>query len=185
MPVPLVPGQAAGVRLRGELRYGLEVARLGADREFLFRLRTANSAPVLLVPGFMAGDHSLTVLRGWRRRRGSRTAAAGIRLNAHCGERAVRAIERRLRWLAEGSAQPSVIVSQSRGGELARVVALRNPQLVSTLVMLGSPVLSPLGVDRPVLRAVRSLARLGDIGLPGMFSTDCADGECSARFSRG
>ncbi len=37
--------------------------------------------------------------------------------------------------------------------------------------MLGSPVLSPLGVDRPALRAVRSVARLGDIGLPGMFST--------------
>ena len=105
MPVPLVPGEAADVRLRGELRYGLEVARLGADREFLFPMRAANSPPVLLVPGLMAGDQSLTVLRGWLRRRGSRTAAAGIRLNADCGERAVRAIERRLRWLAEGSAR--------------------------------------------------------------------------------
>jgi triacylglycerol lipase len=182
MAVPLVPGEAADVQLRGELRYGLELARLAADREFLFPSRAANPPPVLLVPGFMAGDQSLTFLRGWLRRRGSRTAAAGIRLNVDCGERAVRAIERRLRRLAEGSARPAVIVGQSRGGELARVVAVRNPQLVSTLVMLGSPVLSPLSVGRPVLRAVRSVARLGDIGLPGMFSTECADGECCARF---
>jgi hypothetical protein len=56
MPVPLVPGEAADVRLRGELRYGLEVARLGADGEFLFPMRAANSPPVLLVPGLMAGD---------------------------------------------------------------------------------------------------------------------------------
>src|SRR5579862_5895260 len=182
MPVPLVSRQAADVRLRGELRYGLELARLSADREFLFPRRAANPPPVLLVPGFMAGDQSLTVLRAWLRRRGSRTAAAGIRLNVDCGERAVRAIERALSRLVERSARPAVIVGQSRGGELARVVALRNPQLVSAVVMLGSPVLSPLSVGRPVLRAVRSVARLGDIGLPGMFSTECAGGECCARF---
>jgi triacylglycerol lipase len=182
MHAPLVSGEAADVRLGGELRYGLELARLAGDREFLFPRRVANPPPVLLVPGFMAGDQSLAVLRGWLRRRGSRTAAAGIRLNVDCGERAVRAIERRLQRLAEESARPAVIVGQSRGGELARVVALRNPQLVSTLVMLGSPVLSPLNVGRPVLRAVRSVARLGDIGLPRMFSTECAEGECCARF---
>ncbi len=182
MHAPLVSREAADVRLGGELRYGLELGRLARDREFLFPRRAANPPPVLLVPGFMAGDPSLAVLRGWLRRRGSRTAAAGIRLNVDCGERAVRAIERRLQRLAEESARPAVIVGQSRGGELARVVALRNPQLVSTLVMLGSPVLSPLNVGRPVLRAVRSVARLGDIGLPRMFSTECAEGECCARF---
>jgi pimeloyl-ACP methyl ester carboxylesterase len=130
----------------------------------------------------MAGDQSLSMLAGWLRRRGARTAGAGIVLNTDCAERAVRGIEARLRKLADGSEGRVVLIGQSRGGELARVVALRNPDLVSTLVTLGSPVLDPLSVGPAVLRAVRSVARLGDLGVPGMFSSECGDGVCCADF---
>jgi len=30
---------------------------------------------------------------------------------------------------------------------------------------------------------VRSVARLGDLGLPGVFSSECADGDCCADFN--
>jgi pimeloyl-ACP methyl ester carboxylesterase len=130
----------------------------------------------------MAGDQSLSVLAGWLRRRGSRTARAGMLLNTDCAERAVGGIESRLRRLAERADGRVVLIGQSRGGELARVVALRNPDLVSTLVMLGSPVLNPLSVGPAVLGAVRSVARLGDLGVPGMLSSECADGSCCAPF---
>jgi hypothetical protein len=33
-----------------------------------------------------------------------------------------------------------------------------------------------------VLGAVRSVARLGDLGFPRMFSTECRDGDCCAAF---
>jgi hypothetical protein len=33
-----------------------------------------------------------------------------------------------------------------------------------------------------VMRTVRSIARLGDLGLPGVFSRTCADGPCCAEF---
>jgi hypothetical protein len=33
-----------------------------------------------------------------------------------------------------------------------------------------------------VLRTVRWLARLGDLGLPGVFSSSCKDGTCCAAF---
>jgi hypothetical protein len=62
------------------------------------------------------------------------------------------------------------------------VLALRNPEAVSTLVMLGSPVLGPLNVGPAVWSAVRSVARLGDAGVPGMFSSECRDGACCAAF---
>jgi hypothetical protein len=62
------------------------------------------------------------------------------------------------------------------------VVAVRNPDVVSCLVMLGSPVLDPLSVGPGVLRAVRSVARLGDLGVPGMFSSECGNGACCAAF---
>ena len=167
---------------QGELRYGFEFARLVCDPTFLHPGRQADAPPVLLVPGFMAGGGSLAVLRGWLERRGSRTASAGIRLNVDCAERAVGRLEVPLRKLAERTGHRVVVIGQSRGGELARVLAVRNPDIVSTLVMLGSPVLEPVSVGRAVLRALRSVARLGDLGVPGMLSMQCADGECCAPF---
>jgi triacylglycerol lipase len=151
----LAPAEAPAPPLRGELRYGLEVARLLADRDFRSPPRQVRGPAVLLVPGFMAGDQSLSVLAGWLRRRGSRTAGADGRV---------------------------VLIGQSRGGELARVAALRNPDLVCTLVMLGSPVLDPLSVGPAVLEAVRTVARLGDLGVPGMLSSECGNGPCCAAF---
>ena len=61
--------EALHLALRGELRYGLELARLLADHEFLFPKQQADAPAVLLLPGFMAGDQSLSALRGWLRRR--------------------------------------------------------------------------------------------------------------------
>ena len=174
--------EVVDVPLRGELRYGLELARLVADPEFLFPRRQSNAPGVLLVPGFLAGDQSLSALRGWLARRGSRTASAGIWLNVDCGERTARAVEGRLRRLAERAQGRVVVIGQSRGGELARVLAVRNPDLVGSLVTLGSPVLAPLSVGPAVLRAVRSVARLGDLGLPRAFSSQCGDGPCCAAF---
>ena len=178
----MLAGEPVDLPLRGELRYGLELARLLRDPVFLRPSRRAGAPPVLLVPGFMAGDASLAVLRGWLRRRGSRTSSAGMLLNVDCGERTVGRLEAQLRSLTERCGRPAVVIGQSRGGELARVLAVRNPEAVSTVVTLGSPVLEPLSVGRPVLRAVRSVARLGDLGVPGVFSTRCADGDCCATF---
>ncbi len=178
----LAPGEAPAAPLRGELRYGLELARLLIDRDFLRPVRRPGSPAVLLVPGFMAGDQSLNVLGGWLRRRGSRTERAGILLNTDCAERALDGIESRLRRLAARESGRVVVIGQSRGGQLARVAALRNPDLVSMIVMLGSPVLDPLGVGPAVLGAVRSVALLGDLGVPGMLSNECGDGPCCAAF---
>src|SRR5204862_8080696 len=134
---------------------------------------------------FMAGDPSLGALRGWLGRRGSATATAGMWLNVNCAERALRGIEARLARLTERAERRAVVIGHSRGGELARVLAVRNPDAVSTLVMLGSPVVEPLSAGRPVLTAVRSVTRLGDLGVPGMFSTQCMEGDCCASFREG
>jgi triacylglycerol lipase len=50
--------------------------------------------------------------------------------------------------------------------------------------MLGSPIRDALAVSAPVLRTVRLLARLGDLGLPGLFSTTCGEGACCEAFRR-
>jgi pimeloyl-ACP methyl ester carboxylesterase len=173
---------ALALPLRGELRYGLELARLSADREFVRPRRREDAPPVLLIPGFMAGDGSLTVMRNWLGRRGSPTTGSGILFNVDCSERVAYQIERRLWRLADRTGRRVVIVGQSRGGELARVLAVRNPDVVSAIVMLGSPVRDRLNVGPHVLNAVRSVARLGDLGVPGLFSTRCADGDCCSTY---
>jgi pimeloyl-ACP methyl ester carboxylesterase len=182
-PAPASSSQPAVAPLRGELRYGLELMRLLADPDFRRPVRSGG-APVLLIPGFMAGDRSLGVLSRWLRRRGSPTSGAGMLLNVDCGEATVAGLQPRLERFAVRAAARVALIGQSRGGALARVLAVRNPQLVSALVMLGSPVLEPLEVSPPVLGAVRAMARLGDLGVPGVFSSECGDGRCCAAFRR-
>jgi len=168
--------------LWGELRYSGELARLLADGAFRAPARPQEAQPVMLIPGFMAGDSSMAVLRRWLRRRGHRVLMSGIRANVDCAERVISRLEPRLHALAADSGQPVFLIGQSRGGTLARSLAVRNPELVSGLVMLGSPVCDPLAVSAPVLRTVRWMAWLGDRGLPRVFSRTCADGACCERF---
>ncbi len=165
----------------GELRYGHELARLLMDGELRPRRRT-DAQPVLLIPGFVAGDGSMAMLRLWLRLRGHRVAVSGIRANVDCAEQAVRRLQRRLRAVASETARPVFLIGQSRGGALARSLAVRDPEIVSGLVMLGSPVRDSLAVSAPVLRTARWIARLGDLGLPGVLSSRCARGACCARF---
>ncbi len=175
LPSPVAP-------LWGELRYSGELARLLARNVLRPARRSEDAPPVLLIPGFMAGDASLTMMRRWLRRRGHRVAMSGIVANVDCAERIVSRLESQLTALSADCGRPVVLIGQSRGGALARVLAVRNPDTVAGLVMLGSPVRDSLAVSAPVMRTVRWVARLGDLGLPGVFSSSCRDGDCCESF---
>ncbi len=171
--------------LGSELRFWPELASLLTDVGFWFppthpRRPTddRNRRPVLLFPGFLAGDASLTVLAGWLRRRGHSVRTSGIRFNVGCSGRDLERLDKVLAAFDE----PVIMIGQSRGGTMARALAARHPHRVAGLVMLGSPVLDPLAVSPSVLRTIRSVAFFGDLGLPGLFSTDCRDGDCCAEF---
>jgi triacylglycerol lipase len=166
----------------GELRYGGELVRLLSDARLRAPGRREDAGPVMLIPGFMAGDNSLRVMRHWLRRRGHRVAMSGMRVNVGCAEEIVQRLEAQLEGFAAERGARVVLIGQSRGGALARALAVRRPELVCGLVMLGSPVCDGLAVSPPVLRTVRLVARLGDLGVPGVFSTSCKDGECCAAF---
>jgi len=168
--------------LWGELRYSAELACLLADRTLRSPRRREDAPPVLLIPGFMAGDSSLAVMRRWLRRRGHPVAMSGMRANVDCAERTVTRLDTQLGRLIDDHGGPVVLIGQSRGGALARALAVRNPGRVSALVMLGSPVRDSLAVSAPVLRTVSWLARLGDLRVPGLFSSSCRDGDCCAAF---
>jgi pimeloyl-ACP methyl ester carboxylesterase len=161
-----------------ELRYWPELAGLLADGRFRSPARTPHRPPVLLIPGFLAGDASLRLLAGWLRRRGHQVRLSGTLINTACAGRELS----RLEGVLAGFEEPAVLIGQSRGGTFARALAARHPEAVAAVVMLGSPVLDPLAVSPGVMRTVRSVARLGDLGIPGVFSSACRDGACCTDY---
>jgi pimeloyl-ACP methyl ester carboxylesterase len=138
--------------------------------------------PVLLIPGFMAGDGSLATLTRWLRANGYHTRRAGIRANVACSEDACSRLEARLEGFAEAAGQRVTIIGQSRGGVFARALAVRRPELVSGIVTLGSPTVSQLRVHPLVLAHVGLVAALGSGHVPGCFSWRCLRGACCSDF---
>jgi triacylglycerol lipase len=137
--------------------------------------------PVMLIPGFMAGDQSLTRMAVWLRTGGFVLARSGIRWNSGCMEPTVQSVERRLERAVKRTGKRAMIVGQSRGGCIGRSLAVLRPDLVDTLVTLGSPLLDQLAVRPRVWPSILTVGTLGTFGVPGMFSIRCLDGDCCAR----
>jgi triacylglycerol lipase len=166
-----------------EARVGLETA--GLLRSPVWQgegVTRGDGWPVMLIPGFLAGDGSLTTLTRWLRANGYRTSRAGIRANVGCSEAACGALERRLEAFAEREGGPVTIIGQSRGGIFAKALAARRPDLVAGIVTLGSPTVSMLRVHPLVLAQVGLVAALGSGRVPGLLSLRCLRGECCDRF---
>ena len=178
MPIPQLPPP-----LWRESRVPLETAALLRDP--IFRgdgVRGAGGQPVLLIPGFLAGDDSLGLMTKWLRRTGHRTRSAGIRANIDCSGRSVAKLMERTEELAERHGRRVVVIGQSRGGTFARVMAVRRPDLVSGIVTLGSPLTSTFDLHPLVKMQIRAVGTLGTIGAKGLFSLNCLSGECCEEF---
>jgi triacylglycerol lipase len=142
----------------------------------------ADGQPVMLIPGFLAGDDSLGVMTRWLRRTGHYTRKAGMRANVACSATAVERLEERVETMAETRGQKVALVGQSRGGNLAKVLAVRRPDLVSGVVALGSPQLDPLAIHPLVHMQVYVVGALGTIGAKSFFKHSCRWGDCCAKF---
>ena len=115
--------------------------------------------PVLLIPGFLAGDQTLLTMEAWLRRMDYQPALSGIRFNVRYSEVTVEAVLERLYVHHRRTRQKVAIVGHSRGGLLAKVLADRNPELVSQVIALGSPLNAAFDVHPLTMAAVRA-ARL-------------------------
>ncbi|NNE95969.1 MAG: hypothetical protein HKN24_08065 [Acidimicrobiales bacterium] len=123
--------------------------------------------PVLLIAGFLAGprtidalDHVLTVA-GWRVRQ------ADVGRNAGPAYHGIEHCERDLADLYKESGMKVRVIGHSRGGQFARVLAVRHPEMVEQIITLGSP----LRVKYPNYAVVRlpaeALDRLWRTGVFG------------------
>lgn len=135
--------------------------------------------PVILVPGFLAGDGTLALMSRALRAQGFRTYRSQIHANIGCTLNAAAQLETRLESIAMRRGSRVQIVGHSLGGMLARGIAVRRPDLVSNIVTMGSPMLAP-GAHHPSLAAsVDLLVRLSKAGIPGLMSQECVAGACA------
>lgn len=95
--------------------------------------------PVLLVPGFLAGDWTMRVMHAWLGRIGYHAHLSGILLNVHHSERMLSGLRRRVTEIAEQSEARVTLVGHSRGGLLAKVLSQRKPEDVEQVIALASP----------------------------------------------
>ena len=111
--------------------------------------------PVLLLPGFMAGDSSLSIMRAWLLRAGYDVEMAGLVFNIRYSEMVANGVTRRLRDLHDRAGRPVTLVGHSRGGVLAKVVADRHPRIVERVVALGAPLADPYDIHPLTMAGVR------------------------------
>jgi pimeloyl-ACP methyl ester carboxylesterase len=174
LAAPLVPWITPGLRVMSEWNST-------RDRRGWPAPPRDDGRPAMLIPGFLAGDQSLTRMAVWLRSGGYVLTRTGISWNTGCTDETVDALVIRLERAVEKAGRPAVVIGQSRGGTIGRVLAVHRPDLVDTLVTLGSPLLDPLAVHPHVLPSIMAVSAMGSAGVPGMFSNDCLRGECCQR----
>jgi triacylglycerol lipase len=164
-----------------EAGVGLERAALIRDPVAKGRgVPRGDGMPVMLIPGFLAGDISLELLARWLRRIGHRPCRASMRVNVDCTGRALDRLEVALQRAVDEHGRTAAIIGQSRGGTMARILAVRRPDLIDRIVCLGSPLTDQFAVHPLVRAQVEAVALLGSLGVPGTFSHGCRDGDCCA-----
>lgn len=138
--------------------------------------------PVVLVPGFMAGDSTLMLMSRHLRKLGYRTYRSTMHANVGCTQEASYALERRIEAIAIKRERKVSIVGHSLGGLLARGIAARRPDLVDGIITMGSPMLAPGAIHSVLAFDLSVVIALRRAGLGGMMGDDCTSGDC-ARLS--
>jgi triacylglycerol lipase len=160
-----------------------EAGRLAARIPSLVTRRCLPQAgggePVLLIPGFLAGDWSLVEMGRHLRRHGYRAHRAGIHANVSCTLRTGNMLEQRLQNIADLHGQRVWVVGHSLGGMLARGLAVRRPDLVAGIVTMGSPILAPAAHHPALTGGLEVLLLLSKFGVPQVMAHDCVAGNCA------
>ena len=162
-----------------EMRWQAELARLLVDPVYRGRgVPHGNGSPVVTIPGFLAGDQSLSVMRGWLKRIGYEPHPSGISFNVDCSDRAVDRLDALVERLFERDGEPVALLGHSRGGHFAKALAARRPERVSAVISMGAGLDTPFDVSLPTkagIAAVRAVhARTTDrVARRGCFTDTC------------
>jgi alpha-beta hydrolase superfamily lysophospholipase len=156
-----------------EARIAVDLARGLLHLPSALRAPRGARQPVVLLPGFTAGDTSMWPLRNYLARLGWDARGWGLGVNRGDVEallpRVIEVVDR----VATSHGSPVHLVGWSMGGFLARETARDRPDLVAQVVTMGTPV-----VGGPKYTAAAGLFRSWG------YDLDAMEQECASRARR-
>ena len=137
--------------------------------------------PVVVVPGFLGSDSYLVELHSWLGRIGYRPYFSQIGRNDDCPDHVQGLLLNTIRRAHDDSGKRVKIVGHSLGGMLARSVTLDHPELVETVISMGSPFRDAVRAHPLLIAATESLRREGRRGGKNI-KPSCFSGHCTCDF---
>lgn len=168
-----------------EAHWPLEWVRLrGSAVYFGCGVPRGRGEPVLLIPGFMAGDGLMLELHRWLKRIGYRSHLSNIVWNNDCPDRTAGRLALKLRRIRGETGQKVRIIGHSLGGMLAKSLTQDHPELIDRIVTLGSPFRS-LVKAHPAVVGIWDQLKANRSGLVGRnLHASCGTGHCMCSFVR-
>jgi triacylglycerol lipase len=168
-----------------ETRWVAELARLQVDPVFRGHgVPRGDGAPLVLIPGLLAGDTSLVVLGRWLKRIGYDVHRSGIALNVDCSDRSLDRLETRMAAIRGDTGRRVALIGHSRGGHFAKALAHRRPDWISSVVAMGSGLDTPFDISIPTRAAVGAVRWLHERTTDRVAANGCLTESCRCRFTR-
>ena len=123
-----------------EPRALFEMALLPPSLPLLLTAPHGDGHPVLLLPGFMADEITLTALQHYLKNRGYQVETWGFGRNVGFQRKHAKALEQKIRYMHHQNSRTVSLVGWSLGGLFALYAAHQAPECVRSVITLGSPV---------------------------------------------
>jgi pimeloyl-ACP methyl ester carboxylesterase len=146
-------------------------------------LSREHGEPVLLLPGYFAGDWAMAPMTRWLRRIGYSPYHSGIDVNLGCPREKLERLEARVAGIAGETGSRVAIIGHSLGGVFARSLGGELPGMVSRVIGLGAPIRHDWdAMNRRIGSIMQSAAGLWQTlaGAPA----NCGTASCDCGFAR-
>ncbi|CAA9482876.1 MAG: hypothetical protein AVDCRST_MAG53-864 [uncultured Solirubrobacteraceae bacterium] len=181
---PVPPAEPWWGNHLGELRWQAEWARLLVDPVYHGAgVQRGDGAPVVLVPGFMAGDVTLAVMRGWLERMGYDAHGCGMVANVDCSDRTADRLHDQVVALHASTGRRVTVIGHSRGGHFAKALARRDPERLAAAISIGAGLDSPFDISTPTRAAVRAVRAIHAQTSDRVARNGCFTETCRCRFT--
>lgn len=137
----------------GETFSGLYLAHLALRWRTIKPEITQHKRTVMVIPGFLGGELSITALKHYLRQQGHYTYSWGQGFNDGKVHDLIAPLTDRLKFLSDKHGQRINLVGWSLGGIIARELARTCPELIQQVTTLGSPV-----IGGPKVTALKNLS---------------------------